>query len=62
MTSAVTKTQEKRALLRQLGAQAFHSRKVADFEEGILEEPIEIGKLGIWTKKQLKQMLKANAI
>ena len=30
--------QEKRALLRKLGAQAFHSRKVADFEEGILEE------------------------
>lgn len=34
---ATASTEEKRALLRQLGAQAFHSRKVADFEEGILE-------------------------
>eukprot|EP00435_Cladocopium_sp_Y103_P051260 s193_g15.t2 len=48
---ATASTEEIRALLRQLGAQAFHSRKVADFEEGILEERlrdfgrfVEIGK------------------
>ena len=34
---ATASTEEKRQLLRVLGAKAFHSRRVADFEEGILE-------------------------
>ena len=34
---ATASTEEKRRLLRSLGAITFHSRRVADFEEGILE-------------------------
>jgi len=34
---ATASTEEKRALLRKLGAFTFHSRKVSEFEEGILE-------------------------